>query len=395
MPWSNQSGGNGSGGQGPKGPWGSGGSNNSGMRPPDLDELLRRLQENLKRFLPAGGLGRGGWAVAGLAVAVLWLLSGFYIVSPYEQGVVLQFGKFIRHTQPGVNYHLPWPIETAYTPEVTRQKQTNIGYRITSDNSNQSQTEDVPDESLMLTGDENIVDINFTVFWQIKDANAYLFNVENPEATVKAVAESAMREAVGQDQMDLILTSDRERIQVKVQKLMQEALDSYRAGIQVTDVQMQKAEPPDDVRAAYLDVQAALADQDRKRNEAEAYANQIIPQARGEAAQIVQDAEAYRQQVIAEATGAAKRFLLIDAEYKKAPEVTRRRIYLETMTQVLAPMNKVIVDDSAKGVVPYFQLPMSKVMAPPSAPQRRPGDQSSAPTPAPPTAAPSDQGGGQ
>ncbi len=370
-------------------------SGNNGMRPPDFEGLLRRLQENLKRYLPAGGLGKGGWAVAGLAVVILWLLSGFYIVSPYEQGVVLRFGKFIRHTEPGVNYHLPWPIETAYTPEVTRQKQINIGYRVTSDNGNQSQTEDIPDESLMLTGDENIVDINFTVFWQIKDANAYLFNVENPEATIKAVAESAMREAVGQDHMDLILTSDREKIQVKVQKLMQRTLDSYRAGILVTDVQMQKAEPPDEVRAAYLDVQAALADQDRKRNEAEAYANQIIPQARGEAAQIIQDAEGYRQQAVAEATGDAKRFLLIDQEYKKAPEVTRRRIYLETMSQVLAPMNKVIVDDSAKGVVPYFQLPMSKAVSAPSAPQRRPGDQSSAPTPTPPAVTPADQGGGQ
>ena len=382
MPWSNQSGGNGSGNQ-PRGPWGQG-SSGGGMRPPDFEELLRRVQESLKRYLPAGGMGRGGWAVAGLAVVVLWLLSGFYIVAPSEQGVVLQFGKFIRHTSSGINYHLPWPIETAYTPEVTRQKQVNIGYKMT-ENGNLSQTEDVPDESLMLTGDENIVDINFTVYWQIKDANAYLFNVDNPnqpDQTVKAVAESAMREAVGQDRMELILTSDREQIQMKVKRLMQQALDSYAAGIWVTDVKMQKAEPPDEVRDAYLDVQRALADQDKKRNEAEAYANRIIPQARGGAAQIVQDAEAYRQQVIAEASGNAKRFLSVYQEYKKAPEVTRRRIYLETMSQVLAPMTKVIVDDAAKGVVPYFQLPMQKALAAPPeprAPQASGGDQSSAP----------------
>jgi membrane protease subunit HflK len=391
MPWSNQSGGNGSGNR-PRGPWGQG-PLGGGSRPPDLEELLRRVQESLRRYLPTGGMGPGGWAVAGLAVVFLWLVSGFYIVSPYEQGVVLQFGKFVRHTAPGVNYHLPWPIETAYTPEVTRQQQVNIGYKISPDSP--SQSEDVADESYMLTGDENIVDINFTVYWQIKDANSYLFNVENPDLTVKAVAESAMREVVGQDHMDLILTSDREQIQVKVKRLMQKTLDSYSAGIWVTDVTMQKAEPPDEVRAAYLDVQSALADQDRKRNEAEAYANQKIPQARGQAAQIVQDAEAYRQQVIAEASGSAKRFLSVYQEYKKAPEVTRRRIYLETMSQVLAPMNKIIVDDAAKGVVPYFQLPaLQKTLpaqnrAPQSGAQGQEtgGDQSAAPTP--------DQGSGQ
>lgn len=344
-----------------RGPWGSeppGGD----MRPSDLDELLARLKKKFVHFLPEGGMGPRGWTVAGLAVVVLWLLSGFYIVSPYEQGVVLRFGKFIGHTGAGVNYHLPWPIETAYTPEVTRQQQINIGYKVVSnDSANGPQTEDVPDESLMLTGDENIVDINFTVFWQIKDANAFLFNVDlnigKGDDTVKAVAESAMREVVGQEHMDLIMTSDREQIQVKVRNLMQKTLDAYNAGIIVTDVKMQKADPPMDVREAYLDVQKALADQDRKRNEAEAYANTIIPQARGEAAQIVQDAEAYRSRSIAEASGEAQRFLLILHEYKKAPDVTKRRMYYETMSQVLAPMNKVIVDDAAKGVVPYFQLP--------------------------------------
>ncbi|MGA7675259.1 MAG: FtsH protease activity modulator HflK [Rhizomicrobium sp.] len=403
MPWNNPNGGNGPGGQSPKGPWGQG-SSGGGMRPPDLEELLRRVQDSLKRYLPVGGLGRGGWAVAGLAVLGLWLLSGFYIVSPSEQGVVLRFGQFVGHTAPGVNYHMPWPIETAYTPEVTRQQQVNIGYRVSSESGNQSQNEDVPDESLMLTGDENIVDMQFTVFWQIKDANAYLFNVENPDQAVKAVAESAMREVVGQEHMDLILTSDREQIQVKVKRLMQKALDSYNAGIWVTDVTMQKAEPPDEVRDAYLDVQRALADQDKKRNEGEAYANRIIPQARGQAAQIVQDAEAYRQQVIAEAEGSAKRFLSVYQEYKKAPEVTRRRIYLETMSQVLAPMNKVIVDDAAKGVVPYFQLPALQRTLPTQSRAAQPaqsssqgqgqgqgqgagGDQSAAPVP--------DQGSGQ
>lgn len=371
MPWNNQNDGNGGDNRPGKGPWGQ--EPGGGMRPNDLEELLAKGKAKLARILPEGGFGPRGWTVAGIAVVVLWLLSGFYIVSPYEQGVVLRFGKFIGHTGSGVNYHLPWPIETAYTPEVTRQQQINIGYKAANDNGDQA--EDVPDESLMLTGDENIVDVNFTVFWQVKDANAFLFNVDlnlgKADDTVKAVAESAMREVVGQGRMDLIMTSDREQIQLKVRQLMQKTLDSYNAGIVVTDVKMQKADPPQDVRDAYLDVQKALADQDRKRNEAEAYANTIIPQARGEAAQIVQDAEAYRQRAIAEASGEAKQFLAILHEYRKAPEITKRRMYYETMSQVLGPMNKIIVDDAAKGVVPYFQLPPLGKTLPANQPKRQ------------------------
>jgi membrane protease subunit HflK len=308
------------------------------------------------------GLGRGGLLVVALVVLGLWLvLGGTYIVGPNEQGIVMRFGKFVARTSPGINYHLPWPIEIAYTPNVKKINQINIGFRVTTDNNDQQQNEDVEDESLMLTGDENIVDVNFTVNWKIKDAASFLFNVDNPndtmEDTIKAVAESAMREIVGQNQFDEILTSQRESIQIAVQELMQKTLDQYGAGVFITGVKMQKAEPPADVREAYLDVQKALADQERKRNEGEAYANTVIPNARGAAAQIVQNAEAYRQQVIATASGEAKRFLSVLEEYRKAPDVTRRRMYIETMTSVLGPMNKVIVDDSAKGVVPYFQLP--------------------------------------
>ncbi len=209
----------------------------------------------------------------------------------------------------------------------------------------------------MLTGDENIIDVNFTVFWVVKDAGAYLFDVEDPDATIKAVAESAMREVVGRSQFESILTQDREEIQIEVKDLMQKTLDEYGAGVTVTNVNMQKADPPGDVIDAYRDVQAARADQEKMRNVAEGYANKVIPEARGRAARIVQDAEAYRQQVIAEASGQAKRFLSVLAQYRSAPDVTRRRMYLETMSSILATMNKVIVDDSAKGVVPYFQLP--------------------------------------
>ena len=296
-----------------------------------------------------------------LVVFGLWLLSGFYVVSYYQRGVVLRFGKFVALTSAGINYHLPWPIEVAYTPNVQAVNQINIGFKAASDSSDGTQTEDVDDESLMLTGDENIVDVNFTVNWKIKDPVEYLFNVANPNDTmadtIKAVAESSMREIVGQDHFDQILTSQREEIQIAVQELMQKTLDEYGAGVFVIGVKMQKVEPPPAVRDAYIDVQRALADQEKKRNEGEAYANRVIPTARGEAAQIVQDAEAYRQQAIATASGEAQRFLSVLAEYRKSPDVTRKRMYIETMTSVLGPMNKVIVDDSAKGVVPYFQLP--------------------------------------
>jgi len=391
VPWTSQNGG--SGGQ-PKGPWGQGPSG-GGVRPPDLETLLRKAWDDIRSRLPPGfNLGRRGLTVIAVAAAFLWVASGVYFVDTNEQGVVLRFGKFIKHTGKGPHYHLPWPIETAYTPNVTKANEIDIGYKASGERNGEN--EDVPTESYMLTGDENIVDMHFTVFWRIKDANAFLFNVDlpvnRPNETIKAVAESAMREAVGQDRMDLIMTSDRQAIQLKVKKLMQDTLDSYKAGVEITDVKMQKAEPPSEVREAYLDVQKALADQERKRNEAEAYANSIIPRARGQAAHIVQEAQAYRQQVIAEATGEARRFLSVYQEYKKSPQITRRRIYIETMSRVLAPMNKVIVDDSAKGVVPYFQLPapLAKSTAAPAAsvPQQTTIEQV--------TATPSaDQGGGQ
>jgi membrane protease subunit HflK len=224
-----------------------------------------------------------------------------------------------------------------------------------TDANGQTSTEDIPEESLMLTGDENIVDVNFTVFWVIKDAASYLFNVDNPDQAIKAVAESAMREVVGQNRIEPILTQDREPIQVQVRQLMQKTLDEYGAGVTVTRVQMQKADPPLEVISAYRDVQAARADQERMRNEAEAYANKIIPEARGQAARIVQEAQGYKQKAIAEASGEAKRFTAVYEEYRKAPEVTRKRMYLETMSHLFAPMNKVIVDENAaKNIIPYL-----------------------------------------
>ncbi len=375
MPWNNSSGGNGSGGTGPKGPWNRGPASGGGMRPPDIEEMLRRSQDRLRRLLPGPSFTTGSLVVLLLIVAGVWLASGIYFVGAFEQGIVLRFGRFVARTPPGINYHLPWPIETAYTLDVTRQRQINIGYRTAADTEDaNSNPEDMPAEADMLTGDENISDINFTVFWVVKDAGDYLFDVEDPDATIKAVAESAMREVVGRSQFESILTQDREAIQIEVKDLMQKTLDAYGAGVNITNVNMQKADPPSEVIDAYRDVQAARADQERMRNEAEGYANKVIPEARGRAARIVQDAEAYRQQVIAEASGTSKRFLSVLEQYRRAPDVTRRRMYLETMSGVLAPMNKIIVDDSAKGVVPYFQLP-NMLGAP-----RAPAPQEAAPT---------------
>ncbi len=356
MPWNTQSGGGN--GQTPRGPWSRGPSGGGGRQPPDLEALIARAQERLRRLLPGNALTTGGIVIVALGLLVVWLLSGIYFVTAREQGVVLRFGQYVARTPPGINYHLPWPIETVITPEVTAINQITIGYRLSTETPDESQSDDTREESLMLTGDENIVDVNFTVGWVIKDAAEYLFNVKDQPQTIKAVAESAMREVVGQTPIEPILTQDRAPIESQVRDLMQQTLDGYHAGVTITQVKMQKADTPAEVIDAYRDVQAARADQETMRNRAEAYANRIIPEARGKAAKVVQDAEAYRQQVIANAEGEAKRFLAVYNEYKKAPDVTRRRMYLETMSAILAPMNKIIVDEGAsRGVVPYLPLP--------------------------------------
>ncbi len=363
MPWTNQNG-NGNGGQQPpgggRGPWGRGPTGGGGNTPPDFEELLRRSQDRIRRMLPGNfgpGFTGGGLAVAALALVVVWLMSGIYIVAASEQGVVLRFGQLVARTGPGINYHLPWPIETVYTPDVLHPRQISIGFSSTDVRNADGETTNT--DGLMLTGDENIVNVNFVVYWVIKDAADYLFNVEGPDIAIKAVAESAMREVVGKNEIEKILTQEREPIQNQVRELMQKTMDAYKAGITITDVKMQKVDPPNEVIDAYRDVQAARADQERLRNEAEAYANKIIPEARGKAARIVQEGQAYKERVIAEASGDAKRFISVYEEYRKAPEVTRRRMYLETMSQVLGPTNKVVIDNSVKGVVPY--LPLSEL----------------------------------
>jgi modulator of FtsH protease HflK len=359
MPWNNQSGG-GPWGSGSKGPWGSG-PQSQGPRPPDLEDFLRRGQDKLRAILP-GNLGGRGLALLVLAVIALWGFSGFFRVEPDELGVVLRFGQFNREVQPGLNYHLPYPIETALTPQALRVNKLNIGFRESDDMRRGTTLRDVPEESLMLTGDENIVDVDFSVLWKVKPnaVGDYLFNIQNPEGTVKAVAESAMREVVGRSNIGPILTGARQTIETAVQVLMQKTLDDYGAGIVIQQVQLQKVDPPTQVIDAFRDVQAARSDLERAQNEAQTYANKIVPEARGRAAKITQDADAYKSQTVADAKGQTSRFLQVYEQYKKAPDVTRRRMYLETMERILANTDKTIIDTGSAagpGVVPYLPLP--------------------------------------
>ena len=365
MPWSNQGGGPwGGGGGGTKGPWGSG-PQSSGPTPPDLEELLRRSQDKLKSVLPGGNLGGRGVLLIVAAALLVWGFSGFFRVEPDELGVVLRFGKYTRDAKPGLNYHIPYPVETVLTPKVTRVNRIDIGMRLIEDPRRGSPTlRDVPEESLMLTGDENIVDVDFTVLWRIKPDGVgnYLFNIQNPEGTVKAVAESAMREVVGRSEIQPILTGARQNIETAVHDLMQKVLDGYQAGVQVTQVQMQKVDPPAQVIDSFRDVQAARADLERAQNEAQTYANRVVPEARGKAAQIQQAAEAYREQTVAEAKGQASRFTQVFDEYRKAPQVTRQRIYLETLERVFGGTDKILLDSNQPGganggnVVPILPL---------------------------------------
>ena len=346
-------------------PWGSppGGGGNGGFRrgptPPDIDEIVKKIQNTINRFTGGGSGGTKPIILGLIIIAILWTLSGLYRVLPDEQGVVLRFGKFVNTTQPGLNYHFPYPIETVLTPKVTKVNRIDIGFRSERDSGFTSGgVADVPEESLMLTGDENIVNIDFSVFWVIKNAGNFLFKIQDPQGTVKAAAETAMREVIARSNIQPILTEGRSLIETDTQEIIQQILDEYNSGIQITQVQTQKADPPDQVIDAFRDVQAARADMERSKNEAEAYANDVIPRARGEAQKILQAAEAYKKEVVAKAEGEASRFLAIYNEYRNAKAVTQERMYLETMEKVLADIDKVIIEKNAgSGVVPYLPLP--------------------------------------
>ena len=341
------------------------GGQKPGGTPPEFEEFLKRGQEKLKQWMPGpGGMGGRGLLALALVGTIVWLLSGFYTVGPNEVGLNRIFGRYTGKTGPGLNYNLADPHrqrgEAPRSPIATRSISASACVR-TCAQPNAQIPLDLPEESLMLTGDENIADVKFVVIWQIDPVRPedYAFNISNQRETVKAVAESAMREVIGRGQIQRILTADRPKIEADVQELMQKVLNGYKAGILVLQVQLQSVDPPEQVIAAFKDVTAAQQDQDRLRNEAEAYANRVVPEARGKAAAIVQEAEGYKLQTVAEATGQVSRFNQIYEQYKKAPEVTRERLYLETMERVLGGMDKIILDQSGgqgQGVVPYLPL---------------------------------------
>ena len=363
----------GGGGRGPNRPGG-----------PDLNAGLDRLRERLQGLFGGGGRGVQPGAIAVIAGAVfaLWTLSGVYQVGPNEQAVVTTFGAYSRSEAPGLRYHMPYPIEEVEKVPVTSLQRIDIGGGGTADS-------DVPQESLMLTSDQNIVDLNFSVTWRVADAARYVFATRNPDEAVKAVAESAMREVIGKTQLDSIFTNGRGKVQLETADLMQKTLDDWGAGIRVVEVQIRTVNPPQEVVAAFRDVQSAEQDRDSAVNEADSYRNRVVNEAKGDAARIIQSAQGYREQSVRTATGDAARFTSIYNEYKRAPEATRERLYLETMERVLANSNKVVI--SGKGVTAPVILPPDifrprsgpNAAQPPAPVQVAPAPTQSAPTPQP------------
>ncbi len=337
-------------------------------RPPQdplgqLIDLSEKLRERLGEAGRGSGLRLNPWLVLGLGV-VAWLLSGIYIVAPDQRGVVLRFGKVVQETDPGPHYHLPWPIERVLRPSVTAIRKEEIGFR-TVEIGPPARYQEVDAEALMLTGDENIVKLEFIVQYKVRpDATGtadFLFNVRDPEGTVRAAAEAAMREVAGRNQIDQVLTEGKQEIQIEAQRVLQSILDHYGAGIEVVTVKLQDVDPPDQVSDAFKDVISAQQDKERLINEASGYANDVVPRARGQAAQLINEAEAYRETKVRGADGTAQRFLALQEEYAKAKAVTRKRLYLETMESILPNANKIVMDDLAgKQTVPY--LPLESVL---------------------------------
>jgi membrane protease subunit HflK len=335
-------------------------NNNQGQMPPEIDDMLKKGQEQLRVLMGGGGkkggrgsgasgdggMGRNGFALILLFLAGLWAFASFYTVKPEEKSVELFLGKFSSIGNPGLNF-APWPLVTKEVLPVTREQNEQIGVGGRGS-----------DAGLMLTGDENIVDIDFEVVWNIKDPAQYLFNLRDPQITIRAVAESAMREIIAQSELAPILNRDRGSIASRLQELIQLTLDNYVSGVNVVRVNFDKADPPEQVIDAFREVQAAEQERDRLEKQADAYANRVLAQARGEAAQTLEQAEGYRAQVVNGATGEASRFTAVLREYEKAPEVTRKRLYIETMEEIFSDVEKVIIDEKngGQGVVPYLPL---------------------------------------
>jgi len=349
MPWNQNQ---------PNNPWGNR-PQGGGPTPPDIDEVIKRLQDRFGSLFGGkggnGDVGKGVLAGIAFVALLLWMATGLYKVAADEEGVVLRFGQHSGTKGPGLNWHLPYPIETVEKVVVTRVQRLGIGFRDYGDGNIRK----VPQESLMLTRDENIVDISFIVQYKIKSVENYLFNIDSPEKTVRDAAESAIREVIGRTMIDDVLTTKKAEVEVETQDLIQSILDSYEAGISVTTVKLQDVQPPERVIKEFKDVASAREDRERAKNEAQAYANDIIPKARGEAKKTILDAEAYEKEVVERAKGEAERFQELLKAYKLAPAVTRKRLYLDTMQAVMKKADKVIVDGSvADHVLPY--LPLNK-----------------------------------
>jgi len=353
-----------------KNPWGQGSNSNQGNRPPwgggsyggepppDLDEMLRRAQANLRQVMP-GGLGGGkilGLALA--AVAALWLASGLYIIVPGQHGVVQRFGEWSNTAaDEGLHYHLPWPIERVTKVNVTEVRRMSIGFTESTGRGGVGLKQDIAEESLMLTSDANIVNIDLEVHWNVKSAEDFLFNIQDQENTIKKVAESAIREVVGQTQMFPIITTSRDAVADRAREIMSQNLDEYKSGVNITQVLIREAEVHPDVQEAFQDVQSAKQDAFDVQNRAGAYREDIIPKARGAAIKMMQEAQAYKQSAIARATGDAERFNSVYEAYQTGQDVTKKRIYIETMEDVLKNAQKIILDEKGgTGVVPYLPL---------------------------------------
>ena len=338
-------------------PW-NGDNRHSRRRRPGRPDLFQHTRDKLKHVIAGGPRGNKLpqsllLLVAAAVVGVIAFYALTFRVGADELGIVLRFGKLDRQEPPGLHFRFPYPIDEVYLPKITRQNIIEIGLRTGAERG----TRALAAESHMLTGDENIIDLQFVVFWRIKDAPKYLFNIQQPDITVAQVAESAMREVVGQSDIQPLLTSARQKTEHVVQILMQDVLDRYGAGVSIDQVQLQKIDPPSQVIDAFRDVQAAATDKERLQNDAMSYASRIVPEARGEAERILQGALAYKSQSVAEATGQAARFVKIYEEYQKAPEVTRKRMYLETMERVFSGTDKIIIDIKDKPrVVPLLRL---------------------------------------
>jgi len=344
-------------------PWGGGGKSNQ-QGPPDLDEVVRKIQDKFGGIFGGKKRGTGGGSGANapgkfgigiivIVVLLLWGLSGFYIVDEGKRGVVLQFGKYKTTAQAGLRWHVPYPVESVDIVNVDQNRTVEIGYR---SGGTELATRSIPRESLMLTQDENIIDIEFAIQYRVKDAKDYLFNVRDPDVTLGAATESAVREIIGKSKMDFVLTEGRSEVAQRAEKLIQDILDLYKSGLQVISVNMQDAQPPEQVQAAFSDAVKAREDEQRSINEAEAYSNDVIPRARGTKARLMAEAEAYKEKVIAQAEGEASRFLQVMTEYKKAPEVTRERLYLETIEEVMNNTSKVMLDVKDGGNVLFLPL---------------------------------------